>query len=135
MPFERTRSPPFWKPFSITIPAPAILAPAPFTMSIRPSKAQPFARKSSIISTLSSGDRNFLLTITLYVRLCVKLSIEVEYTSPSMFTLCAFFANTTGHPKYCAVTHAMPMPDASIVSILFMLLSGNSLRNSLPISL
>ena len=84
---------------------------------------------------LSSVERKAFFTITSYVRLCVKLLICVEYTSPSMFMLWVFFANTTGQLKYCAVMHAIPMPEASMVSILFMLLSGNSLRNSLPISL
>ena len=34
------------------------------TIEIRPCSAQPFARKSSITSTWSSGPRNFLETIT-----------------------------------------------------------------------
>ena len=38
--------------------------PACATMEIRPCSAQPFARKSSITSTWSSGPRNFLETIT-----------------------------------------------------------------------
>ena len=84
---------------------------------------------------LSSGDRNAFFTITSYVRPWVKLFICVEYTSPSMFMLWVFFANTTGQLKYCAVMQAIPMPDASMVSILLILLSGKRLRNSLPISL
>ena len=54
--------------------------------------------------------------------------------SPSRFFDSDFFAKTTGTPKYCAVMHAMPMPDASTVSIFVTFSSLKSLANSLPIS-
>ena len=56
--------PPDWKPFSIAIPMPSTVPPASFTIEINPCNAQPFARKSSIIKTLSSEFKNFLDTIT-----------------------------------------------------------------------
>ena len=40
--------------------------------------------------------KNVMETITSYTLLCVKDSILVEYTSPSIFTDWDFFANTTG---------------------------------------
>ena len=47
----------------------------------------------------------------------------VVYWSPSRLMDCAFLANTTGTlPKCWAATHAMPMPDASMVRILVMCL-------------
>ena len=58
MPMLRSAFPPAWKPFSMTIPTPVTSAPAVFTMSISPRDALPFARKSSIMSTLSSECRN-----------------------------------------------------------------------------
>ena len=51
IPLLRIKSPPFWKPFSIAIPTPSIVAPELFTISISPSNAHPFAKKSSMIST------------------------------------------------------------------------------------
>ena len=56
-PFPRSLSPPGWKAFSIATAAPTTSAHAGPTMSHRPSKAAPFARKSSTISTLSPGFR------------------------------------------------------------------------------
>ena len=49
IPLFLTRSPPPWKPFSITIPAPTSVAPVCLTISASPKIAQPFARKSSIM--------------------------------------------------------------------------------------
>ena len=46
----------------------------------------------------------------------------------------AFFANTTGTPKCRATTHAMPMPDASMVRIFVTGASANSRLNSSPIA-
>lgn len=51
IPCWRIFLPPSCIPFSITIPAPSIVAPDSLTISIKPSSAQPFARKSSRIST------------------------------------------------------------------------------------
>lgn len=50
-PMLRICSPPCWKPFSMTIPAPSRTAPDFLTISMRPRSAQPFARKSSIRRT------------------------------------------------------------------------------------
>ena len=117
-PISRIFWPPFWKPFSITIPAPSSVAPDSLTILMSPSNAHPFARKSSIRSTWSSGPRNFLDRITSYTFLCVKDSTLEQYISPSRFRLWAFLAKMTGTSKYCAAIQAIPMPDASIVRIL-----------------
>ena len=77
----------------------------------------------------------FFDTMTSYTFLCVNDSIFVEYTSPSILMLCVFFANTTGTPKCCATTQAIPIPEASIVKILLIGLSANRRLNSFPISL
>ena len=58
---------PFWKLFSTTIPTPTVVAFACFTMSLRPSEASPLAKKSSMISTLSSGSKNSSDTMTVLV--------------------------------------------------------------------
>ena len=65
MPLLRMRSPPCWKPFSTAMPMPSTVAPAFSVSSSRPSRAQPLARKSSMMRTWSSGVRNFLETMTL----------------------------------------------------------------------
>ena len=44
-PISRIFWPPFWKPFSITIPAPSSVAPDSLTILMSPSNAHPFARK------------------------------------------------------------------------------------------
>ena len=49
--------------------------------------------------------------------------------------LFVFFANTTGTPKCCATMHAIPIPDASMVRILFMFFPSKRFFHSLPISL
>ena len=50
--------------FSTTIPTPTVVAFACFTMSLRPSEASPLAKKSSMISTLSSAPKNSSDTMT-----------------------------------------------------------------------
>ena len=60
------------------------------------------------------------------MRLWVKDWMRVEYMVPSKLMDWVFFANTTGTPKWCATTAAMPMPEASMVRILLMGLSVNS---------
>ena len=104
-------------------------------MSIRPISAQPFARKSSIKSTWSSGPRNFLERMTSYTFLCVKDSTLEVNISPSRFRLCAFFAKTTGTWKYWATRQAIPIPEASIVRIFVIGASANRRWNSFPSSL
>ena len=90
------KSPPGWNPFSITTPAPTSSAPESLTNFASPSKALPFARKSSIRSTLSPFPRNSLETIMSYTLPCVNDSTFVVYTSPAIFLVCVFLANTTG---------------------------------------
>ena len=58
----------------------------------------------------------------------------VVYTSPAMFFVCVFFANTTGTSKISATTQAIPIPDASIVRILLISSPSKRFLNSLPIS-
>ena len=57
-------SPPPWKAFSTAMPMPATLAPALPQISIKPVRAQPLARKSSMINTLSPGFKKRLPTMT-----------------------------------------------------------------------
>ena len=54
--------------------------------------------------------------------------------SPSRLMDWAFLANTTGTPKWRATTHAMPMPEASMVRIFVMGASANSRLNSTPMA-
>ena len=89
-------SPPTWNPFSIITPAPTSSAPDFVTSSASPSRAFPFARKSSIRSTLSPFPRNSFETIMSYTLPCVNDSTFVVYTSPAIFLVCVFLANTTG---------------------------------------
>ena len=51
--------------FSTAMPMPSTVAPASCASSSRPIRAQPLARKSSMMRTWSSGVRNFLETMTL----------------------------------------------------------------------
>ena len=44
----------------------------------------------------------------------------VVYTSPAIFFVFVFLANTTGTSKYSATIQAIPIPDASIVRILLI---------------
>ena len=82
--------------------------------------AQPFAMKSSMMKTWSSGPRYFLDTMTCEMFLCVNDSTSTQYTEPSMLMLLAFLAKTAGTSKTLAATAAMPMPLASMVRILLM---------------
>ena len=102
-------------------------------IEINPCSAQPLARKSSMINTLSSGDKNFLETMTWFLHLCVKDSTSATYISPSILILLDFLANTTGTLKYFATTHAIPIPEASIVTILLISLPAKRFLNSSPI--
>ena len=70
----------------------------------------------------------------LYTRPWVKDSTWEVYTSPAMFLVWFFLAKITGQWKNCAVIQAIPMPEASIVRILFTSQSANLRLNSLPIS-
>ena len=64
IPWARSRFPPGWKPFSMAMPMPATWAPACSMMVMRPWRALPFARKSSMIRMFSPGFRYFLDTMT-----------------------------------------------------------------------
>ena len=48
----------------MAMPMPSTVAPASSTSSMSPFRAQPFAKKSSMMSTWSSGPRNFFDTMT-----------------------------------------------------------------------
>ena len=56
------------------------------------------------------------------------------YTSPSMFLLLAFLANTTGTLKCRAAMQAMAMPDASMVRILLIPCPANRRWNYPPLA-
>ena len=56
-----------------------VVAPASSAMKISPWSAQPFARKSSTIRSLSSADKNFLETITWFLFLCVNYTHYVDF--------------------------------------------------------
>ena len=118
----------------MTTPAPISSAPESLTNFANPSKAFPLARKSSISNTRSPSPKNSLDTIMSYTLPCVNDSTFVVYTSPAMFFVCVFFANTTGTSKISATTQAIPIPDASIVRILLISSPSKRFLNSLPIS-
>ena len=86
-------------------------------------------------STWSSGPRYLRETITGNSRCLVKEYTVVTYWSPSRLIDCAFLANTTGTlPKCLAATHAMPMPDASIVRILVIVRPAKCPAQAAPIA-
>lgn len=64
IPSALSLAPPDWNAFSTAMAAPTTRAPDCSTMLRSPSKAAPFARKSSTMSTLSSGLRYDFDTMT-----------------------------------------------------------------------
>ena len=71
-PLSRKILPPLWNAFSMTIPTPTISAPDWFTTSISAFAASPFAKKSSMISTLSSLDKSLRATAIVFVSYLVN---------------------------------------------------------------
>ena len=64
-----------------------------------------------------------------------SVSKIVFYIVASILILFAFLAKTTGTPKYCAAIQAIPIPDASIVSIFVIFFPAKRFFHSFPISL
>ena len=52
-----------------------------------------------------------------------RFNFRCIYTSPAIFFVFVFLANTTGTSKYSATLQAIPIPDASIVRILLIALT------------
>ena len=85
-------------------------------------------------STWSSASKYFLDTMTGNSLRLVNEYTVVVYWSPSRLMDWAFLANTTGtSPKWRAAQQAMPMPDASMVRILVMVLPAKCRAHSCPI--
>ena len=127
--WSRRNWPPPAKPFSTRKPMPTILAPERRHRCITLPEAWPSARKSSINRIRSSAVRKRRSMQTVVLSLRVKDHTHDCHVSPTLLGI-FFLINTTGRFIRYPVRIAGAIPDASMVTILFIPLSLNRRANS-----